>query len=117
MAAASRVQPLWSPLYPGQVRKTSIRALVSPMRLAVGAAIRSPGRLAAAVHRAGRAFDRFGRGSPSFARLFSDRSSARRTLQGKGRERCVRWRTLATVSVRLWESPISDGFCTTHSRW
>jgi hypothetical protein len=61
MAAASRTQPRWSPLYPGQIRTTSICALASPMRLAVGAAIRSsgrsPGRLAAAVHRAGRAFD------------------------------------------------------------
>jgi hypothetical protein len=53
MAAASRKQHPWSPLYAGHIRKTSIDAPVSPMRLAVGAAIRSPGRLAAAVNRAG----------------------------------------------------------------
>ena len=47
----------WSPLYAGPTRKTSTPAQASKMRLAVGAAIRSPGRLAAAVHRAGRAFD------------------------------------------------------------
>jgi len=57
MAAASRTQHPWSPLYASQNRMTSTRAPTSPMRLAVGAAIRSPGRLAAAVHRAGHAFD------------------------------------------------------------
>jgi hypothetical protein len=57
MAAASRILRQWSPLYASQIRTTSIRVLASPLRLAVGAAIRSPGRLAAAVHRAGRAFD------------------------------------------------------------
>ena len=52
MAAASRMGHSWSPLYACQIRTPSIRAPALPMRLAVGAAIRSPGRLAAAVNRA-----------------------------------------------------------------
>ncbi len=47
MAAGSRCWRLRSSLYPGRVRTTSIPALALPKRLAVGAAIRCPGRFAA----------------------------------------------------------------------
>jgi len=46
MAGDSRVCVLWSALYGSQIRMTLDRALTSPMRLAVGPAIRSPGGLA-----------------------------------------------------------------------
>jgi hypothetical protein len=48
MAGACRVCVLWSALYGSQIRTTPDRALTSPMRLAAGPAIRSPGRAGAA---------------------------------------------------------------------
>jgi hypothetical protein len=90
MAAASRVLPPWSPLYASQIRTTSIRVLVSPLRLAVGAAIRSPGRLAAAVNRAGCAFDPCLSRAAFLRHPLPDTSSAQRSPQRKAPEGCVR---------------------------